>query len=100
MADAAVAPQNEFVEFWNEILVPKFETYKHVLVDGLRRHSAAIFPRLEVHAGERVMDAGAGFGDTAIMLARRRGPEGHVTAIDCCDAFLEHGRRDAPVGGR
>ncbi|MEC4687864.1 MAG: class I SAM-dependent methyltransferase, partial [Nitrospirota bacterium] len=87
MTETIVPPPSEFVQFWNEILVPKFVKYKHVLVGGLGQHSAAIFPKLEVNAGERVMDAGAGFGDTAIMLAERVGPQGHVTAIDCCDAF-------------
>ena len=99
MSDTIVPPPSEFVQFWNEILVPKFVKYKHVLVGGLGQHSAAIFPRLEVNAGERVMDAGAGFGDTAIMLARRVGPTGHVDAIDCCDAFLDFGRKDAAEQG-
>lgn len=97
-ADAA-PPPSDFVKFWNEILVPKFIKYKHVLVGGLGQHSAAIFPRLEINAGEKVMDVGAGFGDTAIMLARRVGPKGHVTAIDCCDAFLDFGRKDAAIEG-
>ena len=83
MTDTIVPPPSEFVQFWNEILVPKFVKYKHVLVGGLGQHSAAIFPKLEVNAGETVMDAGAGFGDTAIMLAQRVGPSGHVTAIEC-----------------
>jgi ubiquinone/menaquinone biosynthesis C-methylase UbiE len=95
MTDTIVPPLSEFVQFWNEILVPKFVKYKHVLVGGLGLHSAAIFPKLEVNAGEQVMDAGAGFGDTAIMLAQRVGPTGHVTAIDCCDAFLDYGRKEA-----
>ena len=99
MTETVVPPPSEFVQFWNEILVPKFVKYKHVLVGGLGQHSAAIFPKLEVNAGERVMDAGAGFGDTAIMLARRVGPTGHVTAIDCCDAFLDFGRKDAAEQG-
>jgi ubiquinone/menaquinone biosynthesis C-methylase UbiE len=94
-----VPPPSEFVQFWNEILVPKFVKYKHVLVGGLGLHSAAIFPKLEVNAGEKVMDAGAGFGDTAIMLAGRVGPTGHVDAIDCCDAFLDYGRKDAAEAG-
>ena len=40
----AAAPDagTEFVDFWNEILVPKFIAYKHVLVDGLTHHSEAI----------------------------------------------------------
>jgi ubiquinone/menaquinone biosynthesis C-methylase UbiE len=95
MTEAALQPPSEFVQFWNEILVPKFIKYRHVLVGGLTKHSDAIFPKLEVNDGERVLDAGAGFGDTAIMLAKRVGPNGRVIAIDCCDAFLDYGRRDA-----
>ena len=41
------------------------------------------------------MDVGCGFGDTAIQIAKRVGPEGSVLGIDCCDAFLEYGRADA-----
>ena len=99
MSDTIVPPPSEFVQFWNEVLVPKFVKYKHVLVGGLGQHSAAIFPNLEVNAGETVMDAGAGFGDTAIMLAQRVGPTGQVDAIDCCDAFLDYGRADAAAAG-
>jgi ubiquinone/menaquinone biosynthesis C-methylase UbiE len=99
MTDTATQPPSEFVQFWNEVLVPKFMKYKHVLVGGLGKHSAAIFPKLEVNPGEWVMDAGAGFGDTAIMLAERVGPNGHVDALDCCDAFLEFGRKDAAARG-
>ena len=40
----------EFVDFWNEVLVPKFTKYRHVLVGGLTHHSAKIFPSaLETH---------------------------------------------------
>jgi ubiquinone/menaquinone biosynthesis C-methylase UbiE len=99
MTEAALQPPSEFVQFWNEILVPKFIKYRHVLVGGLTKHSDAIFPKLEVNDGERVLDAGAGFGDAAIMLAKRVGPTGRVIAIDCCDAFLDYGRRDAAAAG-
>lgn len=102
MADVAAtqeSEQTEFVKFWNEVLVPKFVRWKHVLVGGLSNHSDAIFPKLEVHEGERVLDAGAGFGDTACMLAERVGPKGEVVAMDCCDAFLEHGRMAAAERG-
>jgi ubiquinone/menaquinone biosynthesis C-methylase UbiE len=89
------AQRNEYVDFWNEILVPKFICWKHIIVDGLTHHSAQVFPRLAVKEGDRVVDVGCGFGDTAIELARRVGPTGSVLAIDCCNAFLEYGRRDA-----
>jgi ubiquinone/menaquinone biosynthesis C-methylase UbiE len=90
---------NEFTDFWNEILVPKFFRFRHILVDGLTHHSAAIFPTLPVKEGDSVLDVGCGFGDTAIRLAGRIGPRGRVTGIDCCDAFLEVGRADAAAAG-
>ncbi len=89
----------EFVDFWNEILVPKFIEFKHVLVDGLTHHSAAIFPSLKVEEGDNVLDIGCGFGDTAIQLARRVGPEGSVLGVDCCDAFMAYGIREAAEQG-
>jgi len=99
MSQAADPEISEFVKFWNEILAPKFIKYKHVLVDGLSHHSNAIFPDLEVNPGERVLDVGCGFGDTACMLAERVGPTGEVIGIDCCDTFMEDGRRDAAKRG-
>lgn len=89
----------EFVDFWNEVLVPKFVKYKHVLVDGLTHHSAAIFPSLDIRAGDRALDVGCGFGDTAIQIAERVGSTGSVLGIDCCESFLEYGRRDAAAVG-
>lgn len=84
-----------FVEFWNEILAPKFIRFKHVLVDGLTHHSDAIFPNLAVRPGDRVLDVGCGFGDTAIKLAGMVGPEGRVVGVDCCDTFLDFACEDA-----
>ena len=49
--------------------------------------------------GRFCRDAGCGFGDTAIKLARLVGPSGSVLAVDCCDAFLEFGRKDAKAAG-
>jgi ubiquinone/menaquinone biosynthesis C-methylase UbiE len=98
-AEAAVEPRNEYVDFWNTVLVPKFVRWRHILVDGLTLHSAKIFPSLEVREGDRVVDAGCGFGDTAIQLARLVGPAGSVLAVDCCDGFLAYGRQDAKAAG-
>ncbi len=100
MSDAtAQAEDTEFVKFWNEVLAPKFIRFKHVLVDGLTLHSEAIFPKLPVREGDRVLDVGCGFGDTAIKLAKLVGPKGHVVGIDCCDAFLDFARKDAKEKG-
>lgn len=99
VAQAQQGTGSPSVEFWNTVLVPKFSKYRHILVDGLSLHSAKVFPTLKVKPKDKVVDVGCGFGDTAIELAKRVGPEGSVLAIDCCDAFLVHGRTDAKAAG-
>ena len=81
------------------MLVPKFVRWRHIIVDGLTLHSAKVFPSLAVRKGDKVLDAGCGFGDTAIQLARLVGPTGSVLGIDCCEGFLQYGRKDAKAAG-
>jgi ubiquinone/menaquinone biosynthesis C-methylase UbiE len=88
-----------FVQFWNEVLAPKFIRFKHILVDGLSRHSEAVFPTLPVRHGDRVLDVGCGFGDATIRLAELVGPTGRVVGVDCCDAFLDHARAEVRARG-
>ncbi len=95
----AAASSNEFVDFWNDVLVPKFTRYRHILVGGLTHHSEKIFPTLEISEGDKAVDVGCGFGDTAIQIAQRVGPQGSVLGMDCCNAFLEFGRADAKAAG-
>ena len=97
--NAAPSEDTEFVQFWNEVLAPKFIRFRHVLVDGLTRHSEAVFPKLPVRPGDRVLDVGCGFGDTAMKLARIVGPEGEVVGVDCCDAFLTAAEADREQAG-
>jgi ubiquinone/menaquinone biosynthesis C-methylase UbiE len=102
MTNADLSPAADdtpFVQFWNDVLAPKFIRFKHVLVDGLTQHSEAVFPSLPVRPGDRVLDVGCGFGDTAIKLANLVGPEGEVVGIDCCDAFLDYARKDVEAKG-
>jgi ubiquinone/menaquinone biosynthesis C-methylase UbiE len=90
---------SQFVQFWNEVLAPKFIRFRHVLVDGLSRHTEAVFPSLPVRPGDHVLDVGCGFGDTAIKLATLVGPTGTVVGIDCCDAFLDISRAETRARG-
>jgi ubiquinone/menaquinone biosynthesis C-methylase UbiE len=96
---ASNTEDSPFVQFWNAVLAPKFIRFKHILVGGLARHSEAIFPTLPVRKGDRALDVGCGFGDTAIKLARLVGPTGQVIGIDCCDAFLEIAQKDVEASG-
>jgi ubiquinone/menaquinone biosynthesis C-methylase UbiE len=97
---ATVIDSNDaFTTFWNDVLVAKFERFRNIMLDGLSYHSEALLARLALPEGARAVDVGCGWGDTAIAIARKVGPTGHVLGLDCCDAFLEKGRADAKAAG-
>jgi ubiquinone/menaquinone biosynthesis C-methylase UbiE len=98
MTDASES-RNEFVEFWNEVLVEKFERFRNILLEGLSYHSEVPLANLELAPGSKVLDVGCGWGDTAIRLAKKTGPTGKVVGLDCCAAFLEKGKQDAAAAG-
>ena len=98
MPETAVS-NDEFTAFWNNVLVAKFERFRNILLEGLSYHSEVPLRTLELAPGAKALDAGCGWGDTAIQLARMVGPTGSVLGLDCCEAFLEQGRADARAAG-
>jgi ubiquinone/menaquinone biosynthesis C-methylase UbiE len=97
--DTPARSDTAFVQFWNDVLAPKFIRFKHILVGGLTQHSEAVFPSLNVRKGDRVLDVGCGFGDTTVKLAELVGPSGEVVGVDCCDAFLAYANEDTAERG-
>jgi ubiquinone/menaquinone biosynthesis C-methylase UbiE len=97
---ASVIETNDaFTAFWNDVLAAKFERFRNILLDGLSYHSKVPLEKLALPAGAHAVDVGCGWGDTAIELARKVGPTGSVVGLDCCDPFMEKGRRDAAAAG-
>lgn len=89
----------EYVQFWNDTLADKFDCFRHILMEGLSYHSRVPLERLAITPGSRILDVGCGWGDTAIQLARKTGPDGYVLGVDCVDQFLTRGRDDARKAG-
>ncbi|MCG2582267.1 MAG: class I SAM-dependent methyltransferase [Marinobacter sp.] len=89
----------EYVQFWNDTLADKFDRFRHILMEGLSYHSRVPLERLTVTPGSRILDVGCGWGDTAIQLARKTGPDGYVLGVDCVEQFLTKARDDARKAG-
>lgn len=83
------------VEAWNTILFQKFSRFKHLLIDGLSRHSEAAFERCPHAQGDRVLDVGCGFGDSTLRIARRVGRAGEAVGVDCADNFVRAAEAEA-----
>ncbi len=94
-----LSEQTEYVKFWNDTLANKFDRFRHILMEGLSHHSDVPLERLRVAPGSRILDVGCGWGDTAMILAHKTGPEGYVLGVDCVDQFLQKARADAAEAG-
>lgn len=67
---------------------------EHALLTGLSDQRARrLLVREAVSAGDRVLDAGAGTGSTALLAARRAGNAGRVTLLDASAGMLGAARR-------
>ena len=86
-----------FVECWNEILTPKWIRFRHLLSGNGKIHSDIAYADFDIRPGDKVLDIGCGFGETALEIAQMVGPTGEVVGIDCTDSFLDiaNDERDA-----
>lgn len=91
----AATELSEYAEFWNDTLADKFDRFREILMNGLSYHSRVPLEKLTVNPGSKIVDVGCGWGDTAIELGRKTGPDGTVLGLDCVEQFLETARREA-----
>jgi SAM-dependent methyltransferase len=88
-----------FVECWNEILTPKWIRFRHLLSGNGKIHSDLAYADFGIRKGDKVLDIGCGFGETALELAEMVGPSGEVVGVDCTDAFLNIAEREREAAG-
>ena len=97
---AQVAAENEeALEAWDGVLFDRFMLFRHLIVTGLVPHGNAAMRLLPPQPGDRVLDVGCGFGDTALQLAELVGPEGSVLGVDVAPRFIEAARGEAAHAG-
>lgn len=88
------------VEAWNTVLFNKFRRFRHLIGEGLSRHTDAALDRYPVRIGDRVLDVGSGFGDMALRVAREVGPQGEVVGSGRAGPLRAGGRQLHRAAGR
>ena len=95
----ASGPNAEQITYWNQTAGPKWVALEEVLDAQIRGLGEAAMDGLGIGRGERVLDLGCGTGQTSLELARRVGPNGHVTAVDISAPMLGRARDRARAAG-
>lgn len=95
----AVTSNEEIIEAWDGVLFDRFVEFREVLVEGLGAHGEVALAANPPNPGDRVVDIGCGFGDTAQRIAGMVGPEGEVLGIDASPRFIETSRQEAEAAG-
>src|ERR1700686_2997734 len=88
------------IAYWNGPGGQRWADRQQIQDIVLRPVADVLIDRAKARAGERIVDVGCGSGSTAIALAQKVGPAGHVTGIDISGPMLARARQIAPVGAR
>jgi SAM-dependent methyltransferase len=97
---ALVADENqEALEAWNGVLFDRFVEFRHLVADGLAPHGDAGMRIRPPREGDRVLDIGCGFGDSALQLAELVGPTGSVLGVDVAPRFIDAAHEEAAEAG-
>jgi ubiquinone/menaquinone biosynthesis C-methylase UbiE len=96
----AVSPANEeAIEAWDGVLYDRFVTFRDIVTYGLGAHGEAAIELHPPRPGDRVLDVGCGFGDTARRLAGIVGAEGSVLGVDAGERFIATSIEEAAAAG-
>ncbi|HEV7493162.1 class I SAM-dependent methyltransferase [Baekduia sp.] len=99
MADKVYVDNNEATAAWNTVLFDRFSQYRHIFVVALKRFGDVAIAGQPPRSGDRILDIGCGFGDTAQQLASVAGPESHVVGVDAAERFIEAAQEEAAAAG-
>lgn len=88
MAEKTYIDNDEATEAWNTVLFDRFKEFRHIFVAALTLFSDDALASDPPSLGDRVVDLGCGFGDTARELARIVGPQGRVVGLDAAERFI------------
>jgi ubiquinone/menaquinone biosynthesis C-methylase UbiE len=89
----------EAIQAWDGPLYDRFVRFREIVTSGLGVHGERGIELADPRPGERVLDIGCGFGDTAQRLAKLVGPSGEVVGVDASERFIETAVAEAAQAG-
>src|SRR3954447_9075165 len=96
---ATPADNQEAISAWDGPLFDRFVQFRPVIVGGLAKHGERALELYPPNPGDRAVDIGCGFGDTAQDIAALVGPEGSVLGVDAAPRFIETATEEAREAG-
>lgn len=90
---------DDFISCWNEILVPKWNRFRHLLSGNGAVHSDMAYEYFDIKPGDKVLDIGCGYGETCLEIGHIVGSEGEVLGLDCTEAFLDIAEKERQESG-
>lgn len=94
-----MSSNDDFIGCWNEVLVPKWNKFRHLLSCNGEVHSRVAYEYFGIEPGDKVLDIGCGYGETCLEMGRMVGPGGEVLGLDCTEAFLDIANRERDEAG-
>jgi ubiquinone/menaquinone biosynthesis C-methylase UbiE len=93
------AANAEAIAAWDGPLFDRFVRFREVVTTGLGVHGERALSLYPPRDGQRVLDVGCGFGDTAQRIAALVAPRGEVVGADAAERFIETARQDTVEAG-
>ena len=96
---ASANANEEAIRAWDGPLFEVFVRFRHLLTSGLGAHGEEALSLVRPRPGDRVLDIGCGFGDTAQRIAGLVGASGTVLGVDAAPRFIEIAHQEAERAG-
>src|SRR3954465_9439780 len=89
-----ILDNTEAIEAWDGPLFDRFVAFRDVVTAGLGAHGEHALALHPPRPGERALDIGCGFGDTADRIAGLVGSSGSVLGVGAAPRFIESARAE------
>ena len=84
-----IQDNSEAIQAWDGPLFERFVKFRDIITIGLGAHGEHAIGLHPPQPGDRALDVGCGFGDTAARIGQLVGPSGSVLGVDAAPRFIE-----------